>query len=976
MLSFSIDKQTLIRLDNQQVVTDSYNYLYAYFNFSSDWNNVNKNAIFEINGKTYTMPILNNISLVPWEVIVVPDFTVSAYGFTTTKRITTNSISVETNSFITEPENIPQNQPTPTDYEAYVELVNEALKQINDLSVEAEQVLDQAKQYNEQSQQAATNAANSASQAEASSQSAQASAQNAESSAQNASNSASSAQNSASEASTYAQNAKESETKAEQYSVSAQNSASEAQQYSSSAQESAEQANQSSESAQQYASNAETSANNAAQSAETAKEYSDNVVSLGTQAVENINSAKDAAIQEITQYKDGALTDINSAQTGAISAISQAQQTAVSDITDKGTEQVNNINSAGSTAISNIQSAESESLQKIQDAQNTAIEDINNTADVKIQEIENINSLLPKPTETDIGKAPIAQSDGSYQLEEIVVDAYTKSESDARYAPIEAAIKVSGSGKDMVSLSPTIPWYMQDLKLYGRTTQFTTTGAQLCPPPESKEANGIAFTVLPDGRAAIKGTSPSSYVMFHFLGSTSSYFSEINLPEGDITITCEGLPSTGARFDIRTEDNSVTISLSASNPTGTFIHKATTRYKVYLQLWPDVEFNNIVSIMFNKGSTPLPYEPYTGGMPAPNPDYPQPMVSTGDSGRINAYVAKDAVYIPGLAFKERPEFSVSFDSEDVIFHRMDGVKTYSAISVSKNLSAGTYTLECESVEGDTVLSNYFFEIQETSGYTQIASLNKNQLKTEVTVTDGKYQIIFRAASNVPDSPFRINKLRLYKKIQPLTIPTPNGLYGVPNDKGVVIYQDYYDFKSGLRVVGTAKLLSTEDIKSRVWKFRESDNTGSDRDTAIFTTETSEFESNNALCSILPYSKIMQNTTESFGCGSGQLWLVVNKSRLVPYGFIDDGVYHEENLQPFIDWLNAQSSVEILIVLRNQPEPEAIPSEIMDQYKSIMSYDGTTNIVAPDAMVQASAVADATEYINQKISELSSAILGG
>lgn len=151
MLGFSIDKQTLIRLDNQQVVTGSYNYLYAYFNFSSDWNNVNKNAIFEINGKTYTMPILNNISLVPWEVIVVPDFTVSAYGFTTTKRITTNSISVETNSFITEPENIPQNQPTPTDYEAYVELVNEALKQINDLSAEAEQVLDQAKQYNEQS---------------------------------------------------------------------------------------------------------------------------------------------------------------------------------------------------------------------------------------------------------------------------------------------------------------------------------------------------------------------------------------------------------------------------------------------------------------------------------------------------------------------------------------------------------------------------------------------------------------------------------------------------------------------------------------------------------------------------------------------------------------------------------------------------------------------------------------------------------
>lgn len=35
------------------------------------------------------------------------------------------------------------------------------------------------------------------------------------------------------------------------------------------------------------------------------------------------------------------------------------------------------------------------------------------------------------------------------------------------------------------------------------------------------------------------------------------------------------------------------------------------------------------NVMFNEGSTALPYEPYTGGKPSPNPDYPQEIVSAG-----------------------------------------------------------------------------------------------------------------------------------------------------------------------------------------------------------------------------------------------------------------------------------------------------------------------------------------------------------
>ena len=38
----------------------------------------------------------------------------------------------------------------------------------------------------------------------------------------------------------------------------------------------------------------------------------------------------------------------------------------------------------------------------------------------------------------------------------------------------------------------------------------------------------------------------------------------------------------------------------------------------------------VENIMLNEGSTALPYEPYTGGQPSPNPDYPQEIVSAGN----------------------------------------------------------------------------------------------------------------------------------------------------------------------------------------------------------------------------------------------------------------------------------------------------------------------------------------------------------
>lgn len=54
---------------------------------------------------------------------------------------------------------------------------------------------------------------------------------------------------------------------------------------------------------------------------------------------------------------------------------------------------------------------------------------------------------------------------------------------------------------------------------------------------------------------------------------------------------------------------------------------------------PDSEVENVISeIQIEIGTEATDYEPYTGGQPSPSPDYPQQIVSAGNSGNIEVNV--------------------------------------------------------------------------------------------------------------------------------------------------------------------------------------------------------------------------------------------------------------------------------------------------------------------------------------------------
>lgn len=261
-------------------------------------------------------------------------------------------------------------------------------------------------------------------------------------------------------------------------------------------------------------------------------------------------------------------------------------------------------------------------LKKVQNAGAAQVDAVNKAGNTKLAEINAVNALLPRPTEADAGKLPIAQPDGTYALETVTVDSYTKNESDARYAPIESAIKVSGIGTGTVDLSPTVSWGFQKLRLYGRSSQKKTTGAQLFNAQQYCEQNSEFYQLGSNGgviQIANDGRVITNLQTIRLTAGTYTIFSELARPQvyanGEyLVLGTPGIPST---FSLDA-DADVYLKVYAVNATS----------------YPTQEY----FVMLNTGSSALPWEPYTGGYPSPSAEYPQSIKIPGETGALTVQV--------------------------------------------------------------------------------------------------------------------------------------------------------------------------------------------------------------------------------------------------------------------------------------------------------------------------------------------------
>ena len=175
------------------------------------------------------------------------------------------------------------------------------------------------------------------------------------------------------------------------------------------------------------------------------------------------------------------------------------------------------------------------------------------------------------------------------------------------------------SGTKEIVAEGTVPWKLQGLKVYGKSTQQTTTGAQL-----------FDASAASDDVWLIPG---SGVVETAFTFWTSDYIPVVN--GSAYTIGKKG-SSRGAFYDsLKTYVQDV--------PQGTSKAETwTAPSDGYIRLSGDANQVSKKDFMLIAGSTALPSEPYTGGKPSPSPDYPQEIVTAGLDGSIDITVSDGA----------------------------------------------------------------------------------------------------------------------------------------------------------------------------------------------------------------------------------------------------------------------------------------------------------------------------------------------
>lgn len=205
------------------------------------------------------------------------------------------------------------------------------------------------------------------------------------------------------------------------------------------------------------------------------------------------------------------------------------------------------------------------------------------------------------------------------------------------YAPLEASIRPTANGNPAVC-EDSVAWSFQGLKVYGKSTQVVSTGAQLLPTEqiEEKTANGITFAPVGNGAYHVYGTATAN-------ADGVSYGNTFNLLPGTYTMSVNPEIDTSKMRACLTDVNGISyLDVTGLTNEATQEIKSAIQATLLLRVYAGQTVDYTAYPMLVEGSTAKPWEPYTEGKPSPSPEYPQTIVSAGASGSIAMSIADGA----------------------------------------------------------------------------------------------------------------------------------------------------------------------------------------------------------------------------------------------------------------------------------------------------------------------------------------------
>ncbi len=195
-----------------------------------------------------------------------------------------------------------------------------------------------------------------------------------------------------------------------------------------------------------------------------------------------------------------------------------------------------------------------------------------------------------------------------------------------------SVIEATASG-DSITLNDSADAALRGLNLYGKSVQDTTTGAQLASFPDKSAVtvNGITWASS-GGVITVSGTRTGA---INGKDSSVGIWADIPIAAGTYSVS-GSVTGVEVLAEITKADGSAIKweeSMGAFTLDGTEVMCA-----VYCNVYATDAVNAVLYPMLNAGSSAKAWEPYTGGMAAPNPDYPREIVTSGADGDVEVAV--------------------------------------------------------------------------------------------------------------------------------------------------------------------------------------------------------------------------------------------------------------------------------------------------------------------------------------------------
>ena len=319
---------------------------------------------------------------------------------------------------------------------------------------------------------------------------------------------------------------------------------------------------------------------------------------------------------------------------------------------------------------------------------------------------------------------------------------------------------------------------LQGLRIFGKTEQWKTTGKNLLQSvAQSGSVYGVTFYAYDDGRVHAVGTASQAA----YLTLAGGYAAE-KRPIPDWLVPGRQYVISDAGLFLYTEDGQQT---SFTNM-GFTMPEGYAYYGVFVRVSSGASVNKTYCPMLTAGPEALPWEPYSGGMAAPCPDWPQELQS----------VQAPALRVCGTNLCSLPDMEASEINGISWTYRAGAVIANGTATAMSNVAPGKCPL-------DLLPGTYTVSGGENGIYV-IVTLQRGNLKEYYTSKNG-LPVTFETISGdllylytqAPNGTTAANVTVYpmvnagpdalpwapYKEHQALTITTPGGLPGIPVASG-------------------------------------------------------------------------------------------------------------------------------------------------------------------------------------------------